>query len=132
MRTFERVALAAKRGLDLYRGIKPPGVAPNDPGDLGAGRYWTTRRSRARCYGERVIRRRLRFVNPLVLHVEDAYDFAEQFGKLCNGRAEQTQRALKMRAWLIECGHDALISVSEPRKRERHWYTELEVVDLRS
>jgi hypothetical protein len=129
--TFARVAAAARRGLDLWRGIKPADVPPADPGDLGAGTYWTSARARARCYGTTVIRRRLRFENPLVLSQGAAYDLGEQFGSLSAGRAEQTRRALAMRAWLKARGHDALIAVREYSRRERGAYTELEVVDLR-
>lgn len=127
MKSFARVEQAAKRGLNLWRGLKPEGVPPADPGDLGAGTYWTSIRYRAKCYGK-PMRARLQFDNPLVLAMADAYALADAFGSLAT-HDEQYRRAHGLRAWLIERGHDALIAVREDKRRG--FYTELEVVDLR-
>lgn len=131
---FKRLAAICRQGIWLWRGLKPEGVPPNDPGDLGAGTYWTSCRSRARCFGPTVIKQWHQFRNPLVLDVGAAYDLGDQFALICDGRAAQQQRALQMREWLKAQGHDALVAVREPRDRKarkQKFHTELEVVDLR-
>lgn len=125
---LEAVRAKAVAGLSLWRG-ECPMRRPSDPGDFGAGPYWTTSAARARTYaGSSGVLRRVSavFAAPLVLDAADAYGLAERYGTLHGSPEARKAAALTLAEDLRQAGHDALIAVHRHRGR-----AELEVVDLR-
>jgi len=120
--SFQFIQLVEKAktiGLRVYRGERP-GVPPADPGDFGAGTYWSTRKARARQYGS-VRREVLIFKNPLAVTVTEAYDLAEKYDTL--HAKDRVSASRKMSQDLLDAGYDAVIAIHG---------AELEIVDLRN
>lgn len=83
--TEERMLLIdheARNGLLVYRGIRERRADQpfaSDPGDFGRGVYYTTSLSRAKAYSKTVESKTIRFDNPLLLLVEQAYQLADSY-----------------------------------------------------
>lgn len=116
----------AKKGIQVWRGLKPSGHAPSDPGDLGKGVYHSTMKARAKSYGPTLTRVTLKFKNPLVVTAKEAYNIAEKYKTVRGTQEERHAGALQMTKDLLAKGYDGLIAVSNFRD-----VTELEVVDYR-
>lgn len=128
-------------GIFVYRGERPRNgkVYSSDPGDLGRGIYYTTSWHRARSYAtsDALVKKSLvRFCNPLILTIAQAYDLSDQFHtvrlpddeleriRLPAARdAKLIENAERLTQHLLSQGHDGLISIDRNHQ--------LEVVDYR-
>jgi hypothetical protein len=117
---------ATTDGLKLWRGWKTAGDSPADPGDFGAGTYYTTHQVRAKQYGPDLKQHTIIFKNPLVMTVKQAYDLADKYHTVRGTQEERKNGALEMSRYLRSRGHDCLIAVTVFRGVH-----ELEVVDFR-
>ena len=78
-----------RAGLIVWRGI---GHKPADPGDLGRGTYYSSKRMRAANYGQ-ATRHSIVLLNPLILTREESYtQIADRFGTI-SGIAGQPKRS---------------------------------------
>ena len=115
-------------GVKVWRGEGERYVREfaSDPGDFGRGIYWTTSHARARAYGgKKTVPNVIKFKNPLVLPVNEAYDIAGRFGTIQEHSEEKRiKNSEAMTHHLLSLGYDGLVSVSEMGD-------ELEVVDFR-
>jgi hypothetical protein len=119
---YAAVAERIKTGLKVWRGERTE-HRPADPGDFGAGQYYSTSRLRARSYGT-VRGVLLTFRNPFVIDVHAAYDLAEQYGTIHGSTEQRLAAARQMTADIRAKGYDGFIAVN-PDFRGR---TELEIV----
>lgn len=125
---FASIAENAKKGLRVWRGERVP-HHPSDPGDFGAGRYYTTSSARARAYAGRsglLDHTTLRFRNPFVVAVSEAYDLAEHFGTIHGTTDQRLAAAQQMTRDIRSHGYDGFIAVHKRFGLGCH--TELEIV----
>lgn len=110
-------------GIPAWRGTTPH-RGPADPGDFGYGPYYTTSKSRAQAYGRDPQKQLLKFKNPLVVDVEQAYDLADWYKTIHGTHNQRLMGSRQLTQDVRLLGHDAIISVSP--KRGRGDRTELE------
>jgi hypothetical protein len=126
---YHSVVESAKQGLQVWRGEQIL-HQPSDPGDFGSGKYYTTRRSRARGYSGSdgvIFRIILVFNNPFVIGVSEAYDLAQYYGTI-HGTLEQRLAAARQMTGDFQLqGYDGFIAVSHKKWGIRS-YSELEIV----
>lgn len=100
----------------LYRGIGY--IKPADPGDFGIGLYYSSNKSRAKQYGNRILHVEVGLDNPLYLSVEKAYDLADKYGTIRGnlpigygiGKREDRELAAKwMTRDLQKKGYDGIV-----------------------
>ncbi len=123
----DRIIKRAQAGIKVWRGVKRPGEAPSDPGDLGKGTYYSTMRARAKSYGHTLTREIITLENPLVLTAKKAYELADKYKTVRGTQDERHAGATQMTKDLKARGYDGLIAISNYRD-----VTELEVVDYRN
>lgn len=145
--SLEKIKRRLQKGMYVWRGVntQPKNEVYNsDPGDLGRGIYYTTSNTRACAYGV-VHKYKVRFKNPLVLSVEDAYELADSFHTIrLTPQQEVTVRlsstdpteriklrmelrlnnSHKMTEAMLEQGHDGLAAIS-------HLRDEIEIVNYK-
>ena len=136
------VGLPARRGVGTYVPKRP---YSHDPGDLGRGIYYSTNYQVATNYGK-VEKTTIKFENPLVLTVDEAYQISDKFKtvRLSDARWKEIQDELKatgskenivdvvmkelvqnaenMTKFMLSQGHDGLIVIHKGH---------LELVDYR-
>lgn len=124
---YARIGERARTGLKVWRGERCD-HRPSDPGDFGAGKYYSTSRARARSYGGLAGTRQhvIQFDNPFVITVSAAYDLAEQYGTIHGTLEQRLAAARKLTSDLKSQGYDGLIAVNQ--RRRRNTVTELEIV----
>jgi len=103
--------------------------------------HYSTSGHRAASYGV-TSQKIIKFKNPLVLSVKDAYDLSEKYGTINNRFDNPLENAERMTKDLIKQGYDGLIAVTRTPKFRlgRNGYAfstpesnggELEIVDYR-
>jgi hypothetical protein len=121
---YATIAQRAKTGLKVWRGQRDD-HRPADPGDFGAGQYYSTSRLRAKSYGQ-PRQTTLVFNNALVVNVQDAYDLAEHYGTIHGSTEQRLAAAQQMTHDIRAQGYDGFIAVNDQRRVAGQ--TELEVV----
>lgn len=110
-KTVSRLQNRFSKGVVLFRGIKPKGATPSDPGDLGVGEYYSSSYYRAKEYGT-VVEKRIILSNPLILAEEEAYErIADKYNTIIGTLAQRKLGAIKATEDLIKQGFDGLVSV---------------------
>jgi pterin-4a-carbinolamine dehydratase/GNAT superfamily N-acetyltransferase len=97
-------------GVVVYRGVKPAGSAPADPGDFGRGTYFSSKAYRAQTYG-RLTSEKLTLQNPLVLSAHEAYDKLTNLHDTIHGKNRETNAKLVTQK-LQARGYDGLAIVN--------------------
>ena len=145
--TIHKIWLKATTpGIPGHRGIKEFRKNlpySNDPGDFGRGIYYTTSKARAKAYGK-TFSTVIKFNNPLVLSVNQAYDLADNYGTIANMRngKEALNGAETMTKTMLSKGYDGLIAINRnllmKKDSEGYYFRshisdfgELEIVDYR-
>lgn len=118
--------------MKLYRGESGNS---HDPGDFGAGEYWSSNKAQARTYaGNGFVRcETIVLHRPILLSVKEAYDLAEEFGTITGdpdrpgtGSGDMDKRRVcsqVMREFMLMLGYDGMVI-----EHNRPWGPELEIV----
>lgn len=94
-------------GVPLYRGERPAGQRPSDPGDFGVGEYWTSKESQAKASGKPT-REIIKLKNPAMLPVSMAYDLADSFGTVSG--PNRAKGAVELTEHMRRSGFDGLVA----------------------
>jgi len=116
--------------LKLYRGetkLEPGKTYATDPGDLGAGIYYTDDRATAKAYSKDVRTVVLKFEHPLVLSASEASVLSEKYHTVHGTEEERLLGARRMSLDLLKLGYDVLIVSGYDTPKGYHT-----VVDLRT
>jgi hypothetical protein len=126
--TQERIRAKLRAGMPLWRGENTYANGshkPADPGDHGAGTYYTTSFFRARCHGQPK-QHVVRLSNPFVATDEAAYDQIE--GRFDTLHAKDREAASRRATLAMQAaGYDGVVSINE-RRWTKPPHSEWEVV----
>jgi len=127
--TRSRIRAKLQSGMRLWRGTNEYANGshkPADPGDHGAGTYYTTSFYRARCHGRQPKQHVVTLNNPFIATDKCAYDQIE--GRFDTLHAADRELASRRATWAMQAaGYDGVVSINE-RKWTKPPHSEWEVV----